>query len=402
MKILVYSISSPPEKTGIGKYNAEMIEYFNERQHDTTLLTTLPYYPEWKLLDGYQNKIYTEEYFGKCNIIRVWSYLSSNLTTSTRILKELTFYLLSLSVLIRKKLNGYQPDIVIYIAPPFFLPFITRSLFSTSKHVYHIQDLEIDAAIELGLLPRLLQKALIKFERKILDKMDIITTISHAMIGAIKKKGNYNNVYLFPNWADSLNVFPKPSTWLHEDLGLDTNKKLIVYSGNIGEKQGLERILFVAKGLEKINELHFVIIGEGSFKDKLLSINNNLDLSNVSFRGLVEKSQLNQMLNSSFIQLVLQKKGKSNSFFPSKLSNILAAGIPSVVTAEEGSGLHSIININKCGITAGETEENITDSILLLYKNTTIYNEIKSNSIKYANKFMDNIKILNSFEKLIT
>lgn len=379
-----------------------MIQYLSERQHDTTLLTTLPYYPEWKLLNGYRNKIYSEEYFGKCKIIRVWSYLSSNLTTSTRILKELTFYLLSLIVLVKKKFNGYQPDIIIYIAPPFFLPLVARSLFSSSKHAYHIQDLEIDAAIELGLLPRFLQKALIKVEKKVLDKMNIITTISHAMMGAIKKKGIYNNVYLFPNWADSLNVFPKSSTWLHEDLGLNTNKKLIVYSGNIGEKQGLERILYVAKRLEKINELHFVIIGEGSFKDKLISIYNSLDLSNVSFRGLVEKSQLNKMLNSSFIQLVLQKEGKSNSFFPSKLANILAAGIPSVVTAEEGSGLHSIININKCGITAGYTDEEITDSILQLYENTSKYDVISSNSIKYANEFMDKNQILSSYEKLIT
>ena len=369
MKVLVFSISSPPEKTGTGKYNAEMIEYLANNGHQTRLLTTLPYYPEWKLLEGYRSKLFRKEKFGKAEVIRVWSFLPRKVNAKTRIIKEASFFLLSLLYFIQQKIKGYKPDAILYIAPPFFLPFLTRFIYKSSKHVYHIQDFEVDAAIELKMLPSFMEKILKTIETKILHQMNLITTISEGMVKKLTSKGDFSNIYLFPNWSNTSLIYPAPSTWLHRNLGIEENKKLIVYSGNIGLKQGLNKLPSIIKEFEDFKEVHFVIIGEGAYKRQLMIELKNTHLQNYSIRGLVEKNELNDMLNSSFLQLVLQKSEGADAFLPSKLTDILAAGIPSIVTTLPETGLYELVKEHNCAIPVGDSIKEIKDGILFAMNN---------------------------------
>ena len=54
MKILIYGINYAPELTGIGKYSAEMAEWLAARGHSVSVVTAPPYYPQWRVHDGYR------------------------------------------------------------------------------------------------------------------------------------------------------------------------------------------------------------------------------------------------------------------------------------------------------------------------------------------------------------
>ena len=142
-----------------------------------------------------------------------------------------------------------------------------------------------------------------KFERGLLNQTDYISTISEGMKQKILAKGVKQDVLLIPNWSNLKEIKPIPNVhWLHEYLGIDLDQKLVVYSGNIGEKQGLEIILEVAKMLESDHKLKFVILGEGLYKEKLITKSRQLNIRNVIFGTLVPKDKINLMLNSSFIK----------------------------------------------------------------------------------------------------
>src|SRR5688572_13649337 len=59
MRVLIYGINYAPELTGIGKYTGEMAEWLAFRGHEVRVVTAPPYYPHWRVYEGYQSHWYT-------------------------------------------------------------------------------------------------------------------------------------------------------------------------------------------------------------------------------------------------------------------------------------------------------------------------------------------------------
>jgi colanic acid biosynthesis glycosyl transferase WcaI len=124
-----------------------------------------------------------------------------------------------------------------------------------AKSVLHIQDYEVDAAFDLGLLKGgLLKKMVLGIEGFLLKQFDLVSTISSRMVERALSKGLFSaNVYLFPNWADTpLTSKGQPSPeeskfWYRKKLGIPEDAVIALYSGNMGAKQGLEVLAEVAK-----------------------------------------------------------------------------------------------------------------------------------------------------------
>ena len=67
----------------------------------------------------------------------------------------------------------------------------------------------------------------------------------------------------------------KPS--LYQQLKLPENRSIILYSGNMGEKQGLELIVGAARILKDRRDLLFLLCGAGSSMERLQSMSKSLD-----------------------------------------------------------------------------------------------------------------------------
>lgn len=402
MNILYISLYSPPEKTGIGKYNGELFTYLNQMGHNVSYMTTLPFYPEWRVNENYRKKFFMKEKFDTSTIHRIWSYTPKNVSSIKRIVKEVQFFIHSLFYLLKKRIFGYKPDLIIFIAPPFFLPFLIKNIFKSSKTIYHIQDLEVDAASELNMLPKRLIQFLFNIEQKLLSKIDLISTISEGMVNKVKAKGIDNDIYLFPNWSNISRIYPKKSHWLHDKYDISSEKKLIVYSGNIGRKQGFEILPETIREVcNQRSDVKFIILGEGVSKKELEKDLSTLNPEYYTIGNLVDFENLNDMLNSSFIQLVIQKSEGSDSFMPSKLTNILAAGVPSIVTAKKGTGLYNIIEQNNCAYLVDDNSRDLSKGIIDLLEDDLRRGQIKKKAKFYAEKYLSSDTILSSFEKKI-
>lgn len=364
-----------PEPTGIGKYSGEMIDWLAENGFSCTVITTFPYYPDWKVQKKYQKSRF---WFKKeirqtkktgsnpITIIRGPHYIPTSPTGFKRLLSEFTIsffsYLALFFLLFTRKF-----DYVLTVAPPFELGLL-GVLYKKIKgaiFLYHIQDLQIDAARDLGMIKssRALN-FLFALEKYIVNHADYISTISEGMIKKVKKKCNKDIVY-FPNWVDTKFFHPiADKMGLKLQYGFQPTDKIVLYSGAIGEKQGLKSIIHLAKEFDKFDHIKFVICGSGPYKEQLVGLKNNLGLNNLIFLPLQPFANFNTFLNIADVHLVLQKSNAGDLVMPSKLSTILSVGGVPIVTARPGTSLYDIMKSSDMGILIDpENEEALKKSI---------------------------------------
>ena len=396
-RILILGGNFFPEPTGIGKYNGEMAEWLTENGFEVAVVTTFPYYPQWKVQAPYTKRRF---WFKKemvqasktalpLSIYRCPHYVPAKPSGLKRMISDFS-NLFGTFIIVVRLLFARKYDYVLTVAPPFqtgLLAIFYKKL-KGAKTLYHVQDLQIDAAKDLGMIKSdFLLKTLFKIEKYILRKTDYISTISLGMINRIKTKTDKQVLFL-PNWVQTDKYFPiKDKGLLKEQFGILSTDKVVLYSGAIGEKQGIEAILYAAEKLKNIQNIKFVICGSGPYKEKLMEMRKQMKLDNILFLPLQPHEKFNDFLNMADLHLVLQKGGASDLVMPSKLSTILAVGGVAIVSALSGTGLYSYVNDNGIGIiiepeNQEALERGIQQAIL------TDQEQIKRNARLYAEKYL--------------
>ncbi|EIY4981119.1 glycosyltransferase WbuB [Klebsiella quasipneumoniae] len=396
MKILIYGINFSPELTGIGKYTGEMTDWMHNNGVDVRVITAPPYYPEWKVAKGYR-----KYWFANVNngypVSRCPLYVPQKKSTLKRVLHLLSFGITSFFSLLRH--ISWKPDCVICIVPT-MLSFPGAYFFKKitgAKIVMHIQDFEVDAMFGLGMAKsNFLAIIAKKFESWCLLKSDLVSTISSSMMNSTIKKGvSESRVIFFPNWTEyqrfELVTEESLESTAHR-LNLDRQKKIVLYSGNIGEKQGLEIVLEAARYFSTDEDVIFLIVGDGLGKKSLVHKTASLGLSNVFFHPLQPYDLLPSLLKLADCHLIIQKRGVADAVLPSKLTNILAASGNAVITADKGSELGNLCE-QYPGIAVQvepESAKALIDGILKCLKLP------KNNSIasSYAKNYLDKNSIL--------
>ena len=277
-----------------------------------------------------------------------------------------------------------------------------------TQFVYHVQDLQIDAALELGMIKQnWLKKILVKTEQLILERSSLISSISEGMRAKILAKSDQlKDVYIMPNWVDDQVIYSAdPNLFIISELGIPLDKKIFFYSGSIGEKQGLEVLLPIAKALEvSCPDLLFVISGSGPYKEHLQAEVANKQITTILFIDLQPSHIFNHLLNYVHCHLIIQKKQAADLLLPSKLTNILAVGGLSIITAERDTSLFDIVQKNHLGLVIEpENEQSLLESIREVYARLNLENEsdeileIKHNAKVYAEKHLNKRVIIDSF-----
>ena len=272
MKILVYGINYSPELTGIGKYTGEMVEWMTQQGHEVRVITAPPYYPEWQVGVNYSAWRYRREE-GAATVWRCPLYVPKQPSTIKRLLHLGSFAVSSFFPLMAQR--SWKPDRIIGVVPTLFCTPGMRLLakLSGSRTLLHIQDYEVDAMLGLGMAGKGKSGSVAKlasaFERSALHNVDNVSTISRSMMKKACEKGvPMEKVIFFPNWSEVSRFRDVSETLiiaLRQRLGLPEDRKLILYSGNIGEKQGLESVIDAADQLRHQPWL-FVIVGQGGVK----------------------------------------------------------------------------------------------------------------------------------------
>ncbi len=409
-RILLIGYNYYPEPTGIGKYTGEMINWFHKQGYDCTVLTSYPYYPFWKVQPPYDKKKgwysvekSTDPQSGSnLKVIRCPQYVPSKPSGMKRVLLDLSFFVSALFPLIGL-LFSKKHDAVVTIAPAFqngLLGVLYKKL-KKATHVYHIQDMQIEAARDLKMIrSKSLINILFKIEKYIFDQTDVVSSISDGMVKGIQQKAG-KPVYLFANWTD-VSAFHriKDKGAIKEGYGFSALDKIVLYSGSIGEKQGLEAILHAANDLSQHPELRFIICGSGPYKPHLEKMAGDLNLKNLSFLPIQPFEKFNEFLNLADVHLVIQKASASDLVMPSKLTTILSVGGLALITANPGSGLHTLVNDHNIGLVVeAENQQALNNGILKATKEDN--SALNDRARVYAENYLAIEMIMRRFEEFV-
>lgn len=399
-----------PELTGIGKYNGELMAWLSTQGHQCSVVAPYPYYPAWQVYPSYREmakryhqEVQTNGPHPSVTIYRCPHYIPSKPTGVKRILSDFSFFISALWQvidLLRHKKFTY----VIAVAPSFQLVLLglLYKRICGATLIYHIQDLQIDAAQELGMIkwPSVL-RLMYKVEQLMLKHADYVSSISEGMIHKIKAKYD-RSVILFPNWTDPARFYPMTDKQaIRNRLGLCESANIILYSGAIGEKQGLQELLQSAQDLRFREDIRFVICSSGPYYEKLVSLAADMQLERVQFMRLLSPEDHNQLLNAADVHLVLQKANTNDLMMPSKLTSIFSVGGLALVTANPSSSLYALISTHKMGyLTQQENRFALTSSILELVDRPPA--DLPRNARAYAENYLFIDKVIPQFLSQIT
>lgn len=343
--ILVISQYFYPEPFRINDMCAEWVK----RGYKVTVVTGIPNYPQGKYYEGYSlTNNRTEEWNG-VKIVRI-PLIARGDNAIGLVCNYMSFVL---SGYIWKCLSKIKADYVF----TFEVSPMTQALIGVwyakkhkVPHYLYVQDLwPENVEIVTGIHSPTILKPIGKMVNYIYKNCDHIFATSPSFVKEIQKRcEKKDKVTYWPQYAEE---FYKPIEKKTIPEILDDGKFKIIFTGNIGQAQGLEILPKVANLVE---DVEFVIVGEGRNKENFLAEIKKMQVEDKFImidRQPAEKiPEFLACCDAAFVSFM------DNELFtktiPAKLQSYMACGMPIIASAsgetkrvveEAGCGLCSQI-----------------------------------------------------------
>lgn len=257
--------------------------------------------------------------------------------------------------------------------------------------VYNAQDIFPDSLVGTGLAKKdgILWKIGRVIENITYKYSDKIIVISEDFKRNIMAKGvPEDKIVVVYNWVDEEAVkhVAREKNVLFDRYGLDRSKFYITYCGNIGLTQNLQMLTEVAKDLESNEDIQFVLVGNGAYKDELERIIKEREIKNITLLPFQPYEEISHVFSLGDVSLVISKPGVGENSVPSKTWSILSASRPVLANFDENE-LKDIVAENKCGIfTKAGDKAAFTEAILKLYDNRELCEEYGKNGREFIMK----------------
>jgi colanic acid biosynthesis glycosyl transferase WcaI len=350
VKVLILSMHYRPDQTGNGPLVGDLAEHLCSQGHDVSVVCGMPFYPECVIPEVYRGKLACLERENGVRVFRTYVCVRPRGTLIDKLLLQASFTLSCLYGLLR----AGRPDVVLCVSPPFpsGVPGLLAARLWRVPFVFNVQDIFPDVIERLGVMRRgPLLRMLRVLERWIYHHSRRVAVISPSFVQNLVAKGVPRaKLAVIYNWVDTEFIRPLPrDNEFRRDLSLD-DQFVVLYSGNIGRSQSLEVLLDAAREMQEQHTL-FLIVGDGTRKQALLTKAQAMDLRNVRFLPLQPREKLPLMLAAADVSVILLREEASYTSLPSKIPTIMSSARPVVASVGLASDAARIVAENECGIT---------------------------------------------------
>lgn len=235
------------------------------RGHEVTAITSVPNYPLGRTYPGYRMRWRQWEVRDGVRILRLPLYPDHSRSAVKRASNYLSFA--ASASLLGAALCG-KADILWVYHPPLTSGIAAMWISAVRRgipFVYEIQDMWPETLMATGMLPsKRIASAVGGLARCVYRRARALTVISPGFKRNLMDKGvPEEKIHVIPNWADEDVYGPRPyDEALAEAYGL-SGRFNVVYGGNFGTAQAMSNVLAAARLLSEIEELQFVLIGDG-------------------------------------------------------------------------------------------------------------------------------------------
>ncbi|WNS75109.1 glycosyltransferase family 4 protein [Bacillus sp. DTU_2020_1000418_1_SI_GHA_SEK_038] len=364
MRVIYLCQHFPPE-TGAPQIRVyEVSKELISRGHQVEVITAFPHHPHGIIPEEYRGKFYMFEEWDGIPVHRSWIYPSPKGSFWKRLASYFSFTFSAFYSIMKSK----PTDVIICNSPPLFLG-ITGYLgakMKRAKFVFNVADIWPESAVELGILKNKSFISLAEIlERFLYKKSWKIATATEGIKDYMVKKGkSESDVFLLPNGVNTDTFLPLPKDHeLLEKIGIQ-GKKVFMYAGALGYAQGLDSVLGAALLLkDKLPDVHFLFVGDGQEREKLVNMKEEFQLDNVTFYGSVPVSEMPRMFSICDYSVVsLRNIELFKGARPSKIFPAISSGKPVLYCGDGESA--AILEEYHCGkIAPPENPEGIAAAI---------------------------------------
>jgi glycosyltransferase involved in cell wall biosynthesis len=247
-------------------------------------------------------------------------------------------------------------DAILAVTNPPTMPpqFLRLAKSRGAKFVLLVHDVYPEAMIASGLTApdsKLAQQSRAKSEI-LMRGADAIVAIGRCMKELVLNRlenDDREKVVVIPNYAETEDLKPEAEgeNSVIRELGLQ-GKFVVQLAGNIGRTHGVEAMLDAAEALKDEN-VHFLIVGSGARRPWLEQQVAQRSLANVTIHDFFPRERLGDALRAGDVQLISFVPGMYGVSVPSRMYNVLAAGVPLIASADPGTELCLLIEEENLG-----------------------------------------------------
>jgi colanic acid biosynthesis glycosyl transferase WcaI len=318
-----------PERVGTPHYISDLVRALRDEGQLVRVITNQPYYPSFVRFSGYGRQTRSDTFEGVA-VRRLPTIVPRDGRPLWRAISELNFLLQVCSLVALGRIP--RSSRVLAVSPGSALAVLAGAILTrrSGRCVAIVHDIQSELAATTG-ANRILRSSVARMERLSLNQANEITVLSEGMANSLAAQGVRTPISVEPLWAT---VGTSP-------VAADEN--LVLYSGNLGRKQGLPLLLDVAEKLRVLQPRAQVLIrGQGSQRAALEREVTERGLTNVRFADLVPEPELADSLARAAVHVVPQLADGATAAMPSKIYNVLAVGRPVVASAAEKSGIREL------------------------------------------------------------
>ena len=399
MKILYISQYFPPEMGAPSARAAELSQHWVQAGHDVTVLTGFPNHPTGVVPVAYRGKLrrlLAREDFDSVKVVRSWLLPFPNRKAYERILNYSSFCLSA-------AMTGTfvdRPDVIIASSPQLLVGlsgwWIAR--FKRAPFVFEVRDLWPESLSAVGMAGEnsLLHRSLASIAQFLYKHADRVVVVSPAFRDPLTTRWKVppEKIEVVENGIET-DLFRPENTNIELLRNLKLEGKFVVsYIGTIGMAHGLTTLIESAVQLrDSAPSVHFVVIGEGSDKERVVSLAKQNSLTNMTFIGQQPREKIPAYIAASQACLVhLKKSDVFKTVIPTKMLEFMSCGRP-VILGVEGHA-RSIVEDAKAGVfVEPENASQLSQAILRLASDAKVREELGRNGRDY---------ILRNFSRPVT
>ncbi|MDX3762782.1 glycosyltransferase family 4 protein [Streptomyces sp. AK02-04a] len=341
---MLVSTNYAPERAGIGPYATQIAEHWAAGGAEVHVWAGMPHYPAWRTESSYRGVWRMVEECRGTRVHRRRHFVPLRQTAPRRVLYEASILAHGLAVPPRIP----RPDAVFAQ-----LPSLAGGILGARAarrwglpFVPVVQDLMGAAAAQSGIRGGArVAAAAGTVEAHVLGRATLVGVIHESFVDRVAAMGvPRGRIRLVPNWSHVARP-TRPRAQTRARLGWREDQTVVLHSGNMGLKQGLEVLVETAR---QAPDVQVILMGEGNQRAALQAL--GAGLPNVRFLPPTEEAEFPEVLAAADVLVVTQRASVLDMSVPSKLTSYFAAGRPVVASVAGKGGTAQEVRRSRAGI----------------------------------------------------
>ena len=339
MRLLVITPHFTPDTAPTGVVVTALVEEWCRLGHHAHVVTSLPWYQEHRVADGWTGRLARHGHHGTATVTRLHPFPVRKDHTGRR---AVAFGAFTILAAVTAAATRGPFDVVVAVSPPITVAFAARlaALCHGCPMVLNVQDVFPDVAITVGALnSRQLIGLARRLERTAYRAADAVTVLSTDLQENITTKvaglSRPPMVETIPNFVDTDNLRPLDRLTEYRRENRLGDRMVVMYAGNLGHSQSLDLVVEAARRHRNRDDLVYVINGGGVRAEEITAVAGGLQ--NLIVIGYQPAERLAEVLATGDIHVVPLRTGLASASVPSKAYSAMAAGRPIIASVDQGT-----------------------------------------------------------------